>query len=117
MVEDVEEFSAELEGDGLFDDGPLGNAEVRVVQPRSVEKLAVGVAELSQRTGRKRVREKVSVRTIGSGFSGILSQNFSHKIGNIRVAAANKGLISALAKRHRQASRKAGNAVQGPALG
>src|SRR2546427_11835534 len=51
MVEDVEEFSAELEGDGLFDDGPLGKAEVRVVQPRSVEQLAGGCPQTIPRAG------------------------------------------------------------------
>src|SRR5262245_33645132 len=83
VVENIENFSPNLKGHGFFDDGPLRDAEVRVVQTGTVEELAVRVAKLTQRTGCKGIRQEKSVGTIGPGFTRILDHDLSCEVGNV----------------------------------
>jgi len=53
MVEDVEEFRANFKGQGFLNNSALRKAEVGIVESRSVEKLAIRIAELSQGAGGK----------------------------------------------------------------
>ena len=55
MVEDVEEFRSDLKPHGLSNNGSFGKSKVGVAKSGTVEKLAAGIAELTERTGCKRV--------------------------------------------------------------
>ena len=50
VVENVEEFGANFESHGFLNSGALGNTKIRDVKSGSVKELAIGVAELPQRS-------------------------------------------------------------------
>src|ERR1700680_1052124 len=98
VIENVKKFRADLESHRLPDIGSFRNAEIGVADPRAMEKLTIGVAELTQGPGCKRLRQKVASRVVFSlGVLGrtirilgarILNHDLPHKIRHIRVWAA-----------------------------
>ena len=101
MVENVEEFSPDLDGPGFGDLNRLRQPEVGVPASGAVQEGRVAVAEqpdgfLSKRAG----GHYEHVRSAGRGQPGILSDDRRHAIWNI--ATVHEGSIPRVAERIRK---------------
>src|SRR5205823_3263187 len=115
VVENIEEFRANLEPHSLPNLRSLGDSEVCDVDSGAVEELAVCVAKSAVWATGKRVRWEVGVRSIGTVLAGILRHDVPDKVGYIGVPAANQRVIPALAEPDGQTTGIPRNAVEGPA--
>jgi hypothetical protein len=127
VVKDVEELSADFESDGLPNGRPLRHAKISVVEPWTVEELAVGIAKPTSRAAGKGIRQKEAScsRAWNCGVEGgtrrihltrIHGHNLSYEIGHVGVPAADQGVIATLPDSNGEASCEASYAANGPTL-
>src|SRR5258706_3947802 len=139
VVEDVEEFSSNLEGHRFSDDGPLREPEIGIVETWAVEEPAVGGPESSAVGARKRGRterttgrgecarqeiasrararnRRVKCGTSGIHFTRIHSHHRPHAIRHIRATTGKRRIPGALAELDGKPSGQASDSLHLPAL-
>ena len=93
MIENIKELSPDLKASRLGDARSLGQAEVGIIQSRSVEKLTTGSAELPKAarckgTGQEKASFAIRTGTIWIRVAWINLDNSADQIRGVGVRAA-----------------------------
>jgi hypothetical protein len=72
MIEQVKEFTAELQIESLGDPGVLEQGEIKVIYTRAVEKSAPGITLCAQSRGSERRRQEV----LAARFARVLNHDW-----------------------------------------
>jgi hypothetical protein len=119
MVKHIEEFGADLKRFRLSDFGGLHQTDIEIVDSGTMEELATGISEASERVGSEcvGVEEQVIAIYVYRG-TGVVGDHLPHEIWLVRIrAAGQRQIVRALADCNGEPSGKANDARQVPALG
>lgn len=137
VVENVEEFSPNLEGHRFSDGGPLHKPEIGIVESRAMEEPAVGRPKRSESavivepTAGRRTSIRVRLRerrpdevapcpcrgwTTGSRLTWVVGPDISDEVRHIRVTTGKRKIPVALPQRDGKPSGQAGDTLHLPTL-